>query len=154
MLEDPVQGQRIKVVIDGVTDSAGTAYDGLLGKHSHQYCSCSAALADSYSDYYHILSSDGWYGYYFKQWIPCTVHANWLNIFLEIYVKFRAKEIYVACRIFTARVIFLLIFFFTLFSKRNTFFITLIITNVCIAIELILAVAFNPIRFWVPEFKQ
>lgn len=31
MLEDPVQGQRIKVVIDGVTDSAGTAYDGLLG---------------------------------------------------------------------------------------------------------------------------
>eukprot|EP00105_Crassostrea_gigas_P001822 XP_011414140.1 PREDICTED: ubiquitin carboxyl-terminal hydrolase 24 [Crassostrea gigas] len=30
MLEDPVQGQRIKVVIDGVTDSAGTAYDGLL----------------------------------------------------------------------------------------------------------------------------
>lgn len=83
------------------------------------------------------------------------VHANWLNIFLEIYVKFRAKEIYVACRIFTARVIFLLIFFFTLFSKRNTFFfITLIITNVCIAIELILAVAFNPIQFWVPEFKQ
>lgn len=51
------------------------------------------------------------------------VHANWLNIFLEIYVKFRAKEIYVACRIFTARVIFLLIFFFTLFSKRNTFFL-------------------------------
>lgn len=122
MLEDPVQGQRIKVVIDGVTDSAGTAYDGLLGKHSHQYCSCSAALADSYSDYYHIVSSDGGFGYYFKQWIPCTVHANWLNIFLEIYVKFRAKEIYVACRIFTARVIFLLIFFFTLFSKRNTFF--------------------------------
>lgn len=35
------------------------------------------------------------------------VHANWLNIFLEIYVKFRAKEIYVACRIFTARVILL-----------------------------------------------
>lgn len=62
-----MQGQRIKVVIDGVTDSAGTAYDGLLGKHSHQYCSCSAALADSYSDYYHIVSSDGGFGYYFKQ---------------------------------------------------------------------------------------
>lgn len=83
------------------------------------------------------------------------MQIGWI-FFGEIYVKFRAKEIYVACRIFTARVIFLLIFFFTLFSKKNTFFtcITLIITNVCIAIELILAVALNPIRFWVPEFKQ
>lgn len=112
-----MQGQRIKVVIDGVTDSAGTAYDGLLGKHSHQYCSCSAALADSYSDYYHILSSDGWYGYYFKQWIPCTVHANWLNIFLEIYVKFGRKK-------FMWHAGFLLqeLFCFKSFSKKNTFF--------------------------------
>lgn len=120
-----MQGQRIKVVIDGVTDSAGTAYDGLLGKHSHQYCSCcscSAALADSYSDYYHTVS---WAVMDYLDIISSNeylVHANWLNSFLEIYVKFRAKEIYVACRIFTARVIFLLIFFFTLFSKRNTFF--------------------------------
>ncbi|XP_062568779.1 ubiquitin carboxyl-terminal hydrolase 24-like [Saccostrea cucullata] len=30
MLEDPVQVQRIKMVIDGVSDSSGTSYDGLL----------------------------------------------------------------------------------------------------------------------------
>nr|XP_022315418.1 ubiquitin carboxyl-terminal hydrolase 24-like [Crassostrea virginica] len=30
LLEDPVQSQRIKIVIDGVTDGAGTSYDGLL----------------------------------------------------------------------------------------------------------------------------
>lgn len=47
------------------------------------------------------------------------------------------------------------LFCFKSFSKKNTFFYNfIIITNVCIAIELILAVAFNPIRFWVPEFKQ
>lgn len=44
--------------------------------------------------------------------------------------------------------------FLLYFQRGIPFFITLIITNVCIAIELILAVAFNPIRFWVPEFKQ
>nr|XP_022315423.1 ubiquitin carboxyl-terminal hydrolase 24-like [Crassostrea virginica] len=35
LLEDPVQSQCIKIVIDGVTDGAGTSYDGLLVRLNH-----------------------------------------------------------------------------------------------------------------------
>ena len=32
-LEDPVQGERLQIVIDGYTDDSRTEYDGLLGMY-------------------------------------------------------------------------------------------------------------------------